>query len=182
MFLSYLQPPVGERQPHSVRRACHASRPTTVSCGTGWTGRRAKPLAIATIAYSRPSAVSENGGERRKRRGGEGKREKKGKGRKGIPYGSNSRFHARRHYFMSDPTKNYSNYILLLAERIETRGGERHGTWGTNYAKKAKKDDTASPTALKQKEITSYGKNTPRCPICWAQVNADIIERQGQKK
>ena len=28
-------------------------------------------------------------------------------------------------YFMSDLTKNYSNYILLLAERIETRG-ERH--------------------------------------------------------
>ena len=46
MSYRYLQPPVGERQPHSVRRACHAGRPT-VSCGTGWTGRRAKPLAIA---------------------------------------------------------------------------------------------------------------------------------------
>ena len=39
---------------------------------------------------------------------------------------SNSRFHARRQYFMSDPIKNYSNYILLLAERIETRR-ERRG-------------------------------------------------------
>ena len=47
MSYRYLQPPFGERQPHSVRRACHAGRPT-VSCGTGWTGRRAKPLAIAS--------------------------------------------------------------------------------------------------------------------------------------
>ena len=46
MSYRYLQPPVGERQPHSVRRACHAGSPT-VSCGSGWTGRRAKPLAIA---------------------------------------------------------------------------------------------------------------------------------------
>ena len=49
------QPRVGERQPHSVGRACHAVRPT-VSCGTGWTGRRAKSLAIAQITPARAGA------------------------------------------------------------------------------------------------------------------------------
>ena len=65
------------------------------------------------------------GGERRKRRGGEKEKGKKKEKEEKEFHGSNSRFHARRHYFMSDPTKNYSNYILLLAERIKTRG-ERH--------------------------------------------------------
>ena len=59
------------------------------------------------------------GGGKAEEEGGEGK--KKEKEEKEF-HGSNSRFHARRHYFMSDPTKNYSNYIFLLAERIETRG------------------------------------------------------------
>ena len=54
MSLWSRQPPVGERQPHSNRRACHAGRPT-VSCGTGWTGRRAKPLAIAPTTNSLPT-------------------------------------------------------------------------------------------------------------------------------
>ena len=59
------------------------------------------------------------GGKRRKRRGEKKEKEKKKEKEE-------KEFHARRHYFMSDPTKNYSNYILLLAERIETRG-ERQG-------------------------------------------------------
>ena len=79
--------------------------------------REHQPSLMAQ-AGSKLGTEDENGGGGGRGGGGKEKGKKKEKEEK--------EFHARRHYFMSDPTKNYSNYILLLGERIETRG-ERQG-------------------------------------------------------
>ena len=58
-------------------------------------------------------AIENGGGKAEEEGGGKEKGKKKEKEEKEF-HGSNSRFHARRHYFMSDPTKNYVLQLYII--------------------------------------------------------------------